>query len=382
MFTLIQNADVYDPEPLDRQDVLLVGDKIGRLGKVDWRTLEATGLETTVIDGSDCVLTPGLIDPHEHLLGGSGEKGFSAQTPMVFLSEIVSAGITTVVGVLGVDTTMKTMAGLLAHVKGLRQEGISAYLWSGGYNVPPTSVTKGIRDDLMFIQDVIGAGEVAIADSRGLNPDLNELVKLVLDTHVGGLLSNKCGLTHFHVGEHDQRLKHLRELVEGDYAVTADMLYPTHVARSEALMDEAIALVSSGACADIDTVEGELAKWVTYWFDHGGDPERLPVSSDAGSASPSQLHAELRDAVIQHGLPLERMLPLVTRTTSRILKLDDKGRVAPGLDADIVLLGRDALDIVHVFARGTPMVRDGALTQREDFLADSHRRIELVGARA
>jgi beta-aspartyl-dipeptidase (metallo-type) len=34
-----------------------------------------------VIDATGCVLTPGIVDPHQHLLGGSGEKGFSSQTP-------------------------------------------------------------------------------------------------------------------------------------------------------------------------------------------------------------------------------------------------------------------------------------------------------------
>jgi beta-aspartyl-dipeptidase (metallo-type) len=95
------------------------------------------GVEVAVIDATDCVVTPGIIDPHAHLLGGSGEDGLSTQTPEIVLSEIVPHGITTVVGVLGVDTTMKTMAGLLARVKGLKEEGLTAYMWSGGYNVPP-----------------------------------------------------------------------------------------------------------------------------------------------------------------------------------------------------------------------------------------------------
>ena len=63
-------------------------------------------------------------------------KDFATQTPEIHLTEIVRAGITTVVGTLGVDNTMKTMAGLLAKVKALKEEGLSAYLWSGGYSVP------------------------------------------------------------------------------------------------------------------------------------------------------------------------------------------------------------------------------------------------------
>ena len=379
MLTLIEHAEVYAPEPRGRASVLLVGDAVARVGAVDRRALEATGLELAVVDATGCVVTPGFIDPHEHLLGGSGESGFATQTPEIVLSEIVPHGITTVVGALGVDTTMKTMAGLLARVKGLREEGLTAYCWSGGYDVPPKTVTGSIRDDMLFIAEVIGAGETAIADHRSLDPDVRELAKLVLDTHVGGMLSGKAGVTHFHVGGHDQRLRRLRDLLDGDYPVTAEMLYPTHIERSEALMDEAIALAGRGATADIDTVEGELAKWVAYWFDHGGDPGRLTVSSDSGSSSPGMLAAEWRDCVLRHGLPLERMLPLVTANTARVLKLGRKGRLADGCDADVLVLRRDTLDVVHVFARGRRLVDDGRLVTPERWLETSRRRIDLTG---
>jgi len=39
-------------------------------------------------------VTPGFIDPHEHLLGVSGEEGFATQTPEISVSEIICAGIT------------------------------------------------------------------------------------------------------------------------------------------------------------------------------------------------------------------------------------------------------------------------------------------------
>ncbi len=380
MLTLIENAEVYAPEPLGPQSVLLVDGKIGAVGRVDRRAVEAVGLEVLVVDAAGCVVAPGFIDPHEHLLGGSGEKGFSTQTPMIVLSEIVPNGITTVVGALGVDTTMKTMAGLLARVKGLKEEGISAYLWTGGYNVPPTTVTRSIRDDMMFIDEVLGAGEIAIADHRGLCPQTVELAKVVLDTNVGGILSGKAGVTHFHVGEDDQRLKRLRELIEGDYAVTAAMLYPTHIERSEALMDEAIDLVARGSYADIDTVEGELGERVTYWLANGGDPSRLTVSSDSGSSSPARFAEQWRRCVLCHGVPLERALPLVTSNTADVLKLKTKGRLAPGCDGDVVVLQRDSLEVVHVFARGRRLVDDGSLVVHERFLESSARRIHLVGA--
>jgi beta-aspartyl-dipeptidase (metallo-type) len=360
--------------------VLLVDGKIGKVGPVDRRALEAVGLEVTVVDAEGCVVTPGFVDPHEHLLGGSGESGFSTQTPMIVLSEIVPHGITTVVGALGVDTTMKTMAGLLARAKGLKEEGITAYIWSGGYNVPPTTVTRSIRDDMLFIDEVVGAGEIAIADHRGLCPQAPELAKLVLDTHVGGLLTGKAGVTHFHVGNDAQRLKRLRELLEGDFAVAPEMLYPTHIERTTELMDEAIALAALGSHCDIDTVEGELGERVRYWLEQGGDPDRLTISSDSGSSSPGRLAEQWRRCVLCHGIPLERMLPFVTSNTAAVLKLKQKGRLAAGCDGDVLVLRRDTLDPVHVIARGKRMVDDGRLVERERWLESSARRMELTGA--
>lgn len=95
--------------------MLIVGGKIGKIGAVDRRAAEGLGLGLAVIDASGCVVTPGFIDPHEHIAGGSGEDGFASQTPEIHASEIVSAVITTVVGCLGVDTTTKTLPGLLAR---------------------------------------------------------------------------------------------------------------------------------------------------------------------------------------------------------------------------------------------------------------------------
>src|SRR3954465_5723436 len=146
MLTLIKDGQVYDPKPLGQTSILLVDGKIGRVGEVDQAALERSGLELQVIDAEGCLVTPGLIDPHEHLLGGSGEDGFSIQTPAIHLTEIAGAGITTVVGCLGVDTTMKTLGWVLAHVKGLREEGLSAYLFTGGHNVPPTTIMGSVRD--------------------------------------------------------------------------------------------------------------------------------------------------------------------------------------------------------------------------------------------
>jgi beta-aspartyl-dipeptidase (metallo-type) len=378
MLTLIENGFVYAPEPRGVQSVLFAGDRIEKIGAVDRRALESAGLELEVIDAGDCLITPGLIDPHEHLLGGSGEEGFSSQTPEIFLREIALAGVTTVVGCLGVDTTTKTMPGLLARAKALGEEGLTAFVWSGGYNVPPTTITGSLRDDLIFIDEVIGAGEIAISDIRATEPTLDELARLVSDVYVGGMLSRKSGVTHFHVGDHPKGLSPLRALVE-NYAVKPEWLYPTHVDRSRELTREAAAFTRIGAFVDIDMTEENLPEHLRRFIEDNGDLSRLTISSDAAISSPRALIDQIRACVAEHGFPLEQMLPLVTSNTARVLKLDRKGRLERGCDADAVVLRRKTLEITHVFARGRDLVGGGELAVTERFLERSKRSISLYG---
>ena len=381
MLTVLRNGSVYAPRPLGRQSVLLTDGKIARIGDVDVRAVEALGVDSDIVDVDGCIVAPGLIDPHIHLLGGSGEAGFSTQSPEFFVSEIVSSGITTVVGTLGVDTTMQNMSALLGRAKALSNDGLTTCIWSGGYNVPPSTIMNSIREDVMFIDEVIGAGEVAVSDERGLNQSAQELAKMVRDTNVGGHLTGKAGVTHFHVGEEDTRLAPLFDIIE-DFQVKPEWLYPTHVARTEKLLDEAVALVHQGATVDIDVVDQKLGKWVRYYLENGGRPDRLTVSSDSDSSTPDVYWNQLCQLVVKLGMPLEQMLAFATTNVARVLKLAPKGRVAEGCDADLLVLGQGSLEMREVIARGKRLVVDGEPVVRESFLEKSSRKWHLVGDKA
>jgi beta-aspartyl-dipeptidase (metallo-type) len=381
MLTIIAGGDVYDPAPLGQRDILACGERIASVGAVNRHAVDAIGVSVDYVDATDCVVVPGFIDPHQHLIGGSGERGFHSQTPEVAVAELVSAGITTVVGCLGVDTSTRTMAALVAKAKGLSHYGLTAYVYSGGYNVPPATLTGSIRTDVMFVDSVIGAGEIAISDRRSTEPSTAELSRLVRDAYVGGLLSGKAGVTHFHVGEEATRLAPLRALLDSHHIDPA-LIYPTHVERNEALMEEAVELTRRGVTIDVDVVERDLAKWVRFFLDRNGDERCLTASSDASITSPGGLVAELRQCVAELRLPLERVLPLVTSNTARVLKLADKGRIAAGADADLVVLQRDSLEIVTVVSRGRVVFKDGAAVVEEAWIAESDRRVRIDGKKA
>jgi beta-aspartyl-dipeptidase (metallo-type) len=235
-----------------------------------------------------------------------------------------------------------------------------------------------VREDIMFIQEVIGAGEIAISDLRGLDPTPHDLARVATDCYVGGMLSSKAGVLHLHVGEGDSRLQPLRDTLNS-FNVEPGWFYPTHVERTEKLMREAIDLAKKGVPIDVDTVEEDFPKWLRFYRDHGGPPEMLTISTDASITSPRLMWEQIRSCILEHGFPPEDVLRLVTRNTSRILKLDKKGVIEKGRMGDLLILEKDTFEIVHVLSNGVFMVRDGNLVRDENFLADSNREIHLRG---
>ena len=381
MLTLIEGGRVYAPEPCGVRPVLLADGHVGKVGEIDRGALERLGAEYEVIDARGCIVAPALIDPHVHLLGGSGETGFSTQTPEFFISELVQNGITTVVGTLGVDTTMKTMAGLLAKVKALKEHGLNAFCWTGGYDLPPASILGSVREDILFIDEVIGAGEIAISDTRALPPRAARAgargrarARRRDAGAQGGAGARARGRDGLAAGTPVVR-------VLDDFDVEADWFYPTHVERSEKLMGEAIHLAQKGGMP-----------WTWTWWSATctagsllARPRRPAApahrSSDASITAPP-LMEQLRDCVLNHGFALEQVLPLATRNTARILKLREKGELRKGCAGDILLLEEGSLEIVHVLSHGRFVVRDGQVVEREAWLEDSDRRIRLEGEKA
>jgi len=223
-----------------------------------------------------------------------------------------------------------------------------------------------------LIDKVIGAGEIAISDSRSAQPSVHEVAKLAAEARIGGLLSKKAGVTHFHVGIGKERLKFLRTLIE-DYEIPPANIYATHITRSRELVDEAIGLSHKGSYVDM-TADDDTAGWIGYFKENGGDMEHLTISSDGngslpvfddkgemtgfGVATQELLFRQVAEAVKERGIPLEEALSLVTVNTATALRLADKGRIGEGRDADLLVLDSDSLEIRHVFAKGQHMLKD------------------------
>jgi len=374
----VDGGEIFSPKPKGQLSILTLGRNIRQVGgEIDWRNLERAGLNIEHLDAHGCLVVPALIDVHEHLIGGSGERGgFSTQTPEIFLRELLLAGVATVVGCLGTDCVTRTMAALLGKAKALREQGIAAFLYTGGYPVPPATLTGSIDSDILFVDEIIGAGEVAIADYRSSAPSTAELARLVRQAAVAGMLAGKAGVTHFHVGEENGRLQVLRELLD-KHEIAPEVIYPTHVERTEALFDEAIELTRRGVTVDVDTMEEDLPKWFGRYADRDGDPERLTASSDAAIMGPRTLLEQVFKC-LEAGFPAERVFRLTSTNPARILKLRNKGELRQEFEADVLALDRASGGVRHLLAAGRILVRDGQPIP-ENWVAKSNRRIEIHG---
>jgi beta-aspartyl-dipeptidase (metallo-type) len=388
---LIRNADTFAPRPLGVRNLLLGGGKILWIGAgADLPQLPAALRPVSgTIDLEGRRLIPGLIDGHVHVTGGGGEAGFRTRVPPVPLTRFTTSGITTVIGLLGTDDVARTTRDLVATVHVLREEGLNAWAYTGGYHVPPMTLTGSVRGDLVFIEPLLGVGEVAISDHRSSQPTLDEVLRLAADAHVAGLMTGKAGVLHLHLGDGVRGLELVRRAI-AETELPARVFNPTHVNRRRALFDEAVDLARSGCTVDITAFpveEGEDAYGaddaLLRYLDSGAPTDRVTVSSDAGGCLPcfdadgrvcrmdvgsaGALLRTIRE-LLAAGMPLETALPAFTTNPARLLRLAGKGEIVAGADADLVAL--DETGGAHtVIIRGEVHVRDGSAVRRGTFEA-------------
>lgn len=391
MIKVIRNGEVYAPEYMGKQDILIVDDRICQIKEElpylpEW-------MEAEEIDATGKVVVPGFIDAHVHITGGGGEGGYSTRTPEIQLTQITTAGVTTVIGCLGTDGTTRSLPGLLAKARGLEEEGITTFILTGSYEFPVRNFTGNARNDLILIDKVIGVGELAIADHRSSAPQIGELLRIASEARVGGILSGKAGIINFHLGEGRSMFDDLLIIAHtSDIPIT--QFLPTHVNRTRKVFDHGILYAKEGGYVDLTTSndpthlskdEVKASTGLKMLLEAGVPIERITFTSDGQGSLPvfddqghfvglgigqvNTVHREMRDAVLTDGVSLENALRVITANPARILKLTKKGNLKVGFDADLVLLDKETLAVDSVIARGRVMIRNKEILVRGTFEA-------------
>ena len=250
MLSLLRQAHVYAPDDLGIVDVLVADRRIAAIG-ADLPALPST-LEHVEVDLSGHLLIPGLVDAHVHVSGGGGEAGPATRVPPIALTHLTTAGVTSCVGVLGTDGTTRTVRDLVATTLGLRDLGLSAWCYTGSYQVPPVTLTGSVRDDIVFVDPILGVGELALSDHRSSQPTLDELLRVASDAYVAGMIANKAGVVHCHMGSGERGFELLHQALD-QAEIPARVYHPTHINRERWLFDAARKLADRGVTVDLMT---------------------------------------------------------------------------------------------------------------------------------
>ncbi|WP_432407883.1 beta-aspartyl-peptidase [Wukongibacter sp. M2B1] len=371
---LVKNIEIYGPEYMGIKDVLISGAKIALIED----KIEISSNRIEKIDGSGKKMIPGFIDQHVHITGGGGEGSFRTRVPEITLSKLTKAGITTVVGLLGTDSTTRSVENLVAKTKALREEGITAYAITGSYEYPTKTITGCVKKDIAFIDEIIGA-KVALSDHRSSSLSNDELARLASDVRVAAMLSGKAGILTVHMGNGERGLNPITDVLNNT-DIPVRTIRPTHVNRKEELLTQALEYAKMGGIIDLTCgIYKDLSPArVIMKADQSGVPlENITISSDGygswskydssgnmieiGVSQVDSLYNEFKTMVQELGFDIDKALAFVTTNVSKALNLyPQKGTISEDSDADVLIID-DNLDIQTVIANGKLMIDDGEI---------------------
>ena len=386
MFTLLRGAHLFDPEDRGVVDVLVAGETIAAIAP----SIDPAGLPAPVEvhDLRGARLVPGLVDSHIHLIGGGGGEGYESRLPEIWLSELALRGITTVIGAPGMDMVSKRMETLLAKAYALDREGLSTYIYVGGFVRPWGTITGSVTGDVYAIPKVLGV-KVALGEHKASRYADDELIDLAAQLYLTSGLAQKPAVLHAHLGLRREPAAQFAAVVARS-DVPPERFVATHVNYGPHTLAAAPEIARLGAWIDVTSVLGpwsaavesvKASIAVRRFLDAGVPLGQISISSDANASVPQvrdgvrapywtkveTLPGAVADLVREEKLALSDALRLVTTNPARALGLADrKGSIAVGRDADLVVLDEE-FRVRHVWARGRGLVRDGQPARRSMF---------------
>lgn len=382
---ILKNGEVYAPDYIGKKDILLGGGKILAI----YEDIEIPkGVDCEVIDCTGKKVIPGLIDAHVHIAGAGGEGGPATRTPEMKLVYMIEAGVTTVVGCLGTDGMTRSVESVLMKAKALRQQGVSAWILTGAYQVPTPTILGDVGKDIAMIEEVIGVGEIALSDHRSSYPTVYELIRLAEHARVGGMLGGKAGIVNIHMGDAQDPFKPIREAVELS-ELKFTQFWPTHINRNDYIFEDAKEYgkhgyidITASSYPYFPEYEVKPSRAIVELLKAGVPLKHITLTSDAcGSLPDFDEHGNLRklemgyprsifdeivDAITEEQLPMDQALAVSTSNVADILKLHQKGRIKVGNDADIVVITQD-FEIDYYIALGQIMMRAGKIVKKGNY---------------
>jgi beta-aspartyl-dipeptidase (metallo-type) len=281
----------------------------------------------------------------------------------------------------------RNLESVLMKVKSLRMQGISSWMYTGAYQVPPPTLTGEVGRDIALIEEVIGVGEIALSDHRSSVPTTHELIRITEHARVGGMLGAKAGIVNIHMGDAQDPFKPIHEAVSQS-ELGYKQFYPTHCNRNAYIFNDAKTYGMKG-WIDLTTSsypyfpedEVKPSEALKILLEAGVPPAHITMSSDAHGSlpkfneegmlvrlemgDPGSMLREVKDAV-RSGVPIPEAMSTITANPANILGLHRKGQVTAGRDADLIITDRD-FNLVHLLAMGRPLVENGDLMVKGNY---------------
>ncbi len=383
MFKIIRNGTLYSPDDLGRKDILISADKI--VAVEDRISTDSLPFPVEVYDAAGKLVLPGMIDPHVHFIGGGGSSGLNSRTKEIAIEQMIEAGVTTAVGVLGFDRASRTLKSLLLKSRALEELGMTALMLTGSYSLPSLTLTGSVEDDLLLIDKVIGV-KLALGEMLANTPDIRDIRNLLAECLRGGHLGGKAGFLQIHMGVQGKIWKKPFMEILREMKIPFSQVVFTHVNRSRDTLEEFFDFIQAGGGVDLTasytpaerpgslTVRESLNRVIRAGIPLDG----VTLSSDSNATRklpdqtikylPIQTLFQVVKELWQEGeVARPQLLRLVTENPARSLGLGRiKGRVEPGKDADLILL-QEPFELDGVILKGKWGRKDGRTLIRDPF---------------
>lgn len=393
---VVRDVRVFDGErTTERRSVLVENGRISRVGGPDLEVPQSA----EVIDGRGRTLLPGLIDSHVHVTDSAAAD----------LRQAISLGVTTVLDMFSASTRFERIKALRAadsaHLADVRTAGVGASA-PGGH---PSQMAGGPRFPMLtdssqaadFVSQRVAEGsdyiKIIYDDLASLGMSLpmlqkNTLYGLIAAAHTHGKLAvvhslseayartaieaGADGLVHLFTGATvsadfaDVAASHHAFVIptlgvvfascgqpNGASIVGDSLLRPFVRPMWRPMMTRAITWPNGPkSCEGTRAAVRQLAG------------KKVPILAGTDAPSPGQtygasLHGEM-ELLVGAGLSAAQALIAATSAPARAFGLTDRGRINPGLRADLLLVEGDPTAditatrrIVAIWKRGVKVVR-------------------------
>jgi beta-aspartyl-dipeptidase (metallo-type) len=253
----------------------------------------------------------------------------------------------------------------------------------GYYGVNPLTITSSVINDMVCVDKVLGC-KLAISDVRADYPTILEVLRLLKQVRVGGMISGKSGILHIHLGALDSKMEMLLDIVKL-HQFPIKHISPTHVGRTEELFMQAVEFAMLGGIMDISSGGTKFTdphKQVMIALEAGVSIDNITISSDGNGGvsklddngnvigfrrAPFHLNLEeVRKLIKLCNLDISDAIKIITSNPARNLSLKSKGSISPGSDADFCFFDDDFV-LTDVIARGEEMMIDGKIVRKSSF---------------